>query len=123
VSAVGDATADVVWQRYTHPARWAGWAPQIRRVDHDDDVVRPGSRGLVHGPLGIRVRFVIDDVDPALRTWAWTVGIGRFTVPMRHGAHPCGTGTLAWAEVGGPRFLGRLYSPVARHALRRLVRP
>lgn len=122
--ATGPASVDEVWDRYTTPARWPGWAPHIRSVEHDGERIAPGSSGIVRGPLGVRVRFVIDDVDDVARTWAWTVRVGPLRVPMRHGVEVDGTGTGAWAEVDGPavlRVLTLLYRPVARVATRRLV--
>jgi hypothetical protein len=33
ISYEGPAPADEVWRRYTEPAAWPGWAPQVSRVD------------------------------------------------------------------------------------------
>ena len=59
----GPASVDEVWRRYTTPALWAGWAPQIRDVDHPIGRIAPDGRGIVRGPLGLRVPFVVEAVD------------------------------------------------------------
>lgn len=98
ISAEGPAPTSDVWRRYTHPALWPGWAPQIRRVVTDAEVVAPDVTGTVHGPLLLRIPFRILAVDPA-----------------RAG------GSRAWARVHAPTLLVAPYAPLARLALRRLV--
>jgi hypothetical protein len=117
-----------VWERYAVPARWAGWAPQIRRVDLQEDGtaadrIAPGVAGQVRGPLGVRVTFVVTDVDEQLRTWAWTVRCGPVRMHLRHGVEPDPRGAATWLVVRGPAPVVLAYLPVARVALRRLVRP
>ena len=107
--------------RYADPDRWARWAPQIRLVETSALRIAAGVTGTVHGPLGLRVEFVVTEVDEAARTWAWDVTAGPLTLHLRHGveAHPGGTST--WLTVRGPAPVLAAYLPVARIALHRLV--
>jgi hypothetical protein len=116
------------WERYAVPARWAGWAPQIRGVTASGDRIAPGVTGQVRGPLGVRVAFVVTDVDEQRRTWAWTVtaGAGRcgpVRMHLRHGVEPDPRGAATWLVIRGPAAVVAAYLPVARVALGRLVRP
>jgi hypothetical protein len=125
ISAEGEASTDEVWRRYTHPASWPGWAPQIRRVDAGDpadEVIERGTRGTVHGPLLTRVPFRIRSVDHQSRRWSWWVGFGPVGVGMDHGVDETGTGSRAWVRIHAHRYLVRPYVPMAKLALRRLVR-
>jgi hypothetical protein len=119
-SARGPASAALVWQRYADPALWAGWAPQIRRVDTAATRIAPGVTGTVHGPLGVRVAFVVTAVDEAARTWAWDVTLGPLRLRLRHGVED---GGATWLTVDGPALVVAAYLPVARIALQRLVTP
>lgn len=121
IAAEGPAEMSGVWRDYTHPARWPDWAPQIRRVATDADVVAPGVTGTVHGPLLLRVPFRILAVDHAQHRWTWRVGVGPVAVVLDHGVDAVGTGCRAWARVHAPSLLVAPYSPLARIALRRLV--
>jgi hypothetical protein len=115
-----------VWERYADPHRWASWAPQIRRVETAARRIAPGVTGTVHGPLGLRVRFTVADVDESARTWAWDVAPAVPPLPLRvhlrHGVevHPAGSAT--WLTVRGPALVVAAYLPVARIALEFLVR-
>lgn len=122
VEVAGPLDVDEVWRRYTTPELWSGWAPQIRGVDHPTDRIGPGATGVVHGPVGLRVPFVVEVLDDHARRWTWTCGWGRVRVRMGHGVDPDRLGARAWVEVAGPRLLAWAYSPVARRALGRLVR-
>ncbi len=139
----GPAPASVVWERYAVPSRWAGWAPHIRGVEIRGveirgagirgvgtrgagaaaDRIAPGLGGRVRGPLGLRVAFVVTDVDERRRTWSWDVRLGPLRVHLRHGVDPDPGGTATWLAVRGPAPVVVAYLPVARVALRRLVRP
>ncbi len=121
VSVDGPAAPDEVWRRYTSPAAWPGWAPQITDVDTADDPIQAGTRGVVHGPLLIRVPFRIVDVDASTRRWEWRVGVGPLTLRMEHGVDECPEGSRAWVRIHAPRLLVLPYTPVARLALRRVV--
>lgn len=123
VTATGPADVRTAWERYVVPARWPGWAPQIRSVDIDENRLRPGLTGVVHGPLGVAVPFRIDAVDAAGHTWAWTVTVLGARVRMRHDLSAPESETLAGLTVDGPAPIVATYPLVARIALRRLLRP
>ncbi|AGL19362.1 SRPBCC family protein [Actinoplanes sp. N902-109] len=108
------------WDRYARPARWPEWSPQIRAVDYAGTLLTPGARGVVHGPLGLRVRFHIDDVTPA-RGWAWTVSVLGVTMHLHHTVAPAGPGSRTGLTIEGPAPVVLGYLPLARWALRRLV--
>lgn len=122
ISATGARPLDEVWERYIHPGLWSTWAPQIRSVTCDDDVIAAGTRGVVHGPVLVRVPFTIESVDHEERRWTWRVGVGPFGVRMDHGVEATSVGTRAWARIHLPVAVALPYAPVARFALRRLVR-
>lgn len=120
-SAEGPAPPVEVWERYAEPGRWAGWAPQIRRVRTDAARIAPGVTGTVHGPLGVRVGFVVTAVDEDARTWVWDVHVGPVRMHLRHGVEARGGGSRTWLTIRGPALVLAAYLPVARIALRRLV--
>jgi len=121
IEATGPRTAEEVWAFYTRPSTWPTWAPQISSVHGVDDPISPGARGVVHGPLLVRVPFVIESVDEAARRWTWRVGIGPLSVVLDHGVDQLESGCCAWAEVHAPYVMVLPYSPLARLALRRLA--
>jgi Polyketide cyclase / dehydrase and lipid transport len=111
-----------VWERYAVPARWPDWAPQIRGVEATAGRIAPGVTGRVRGPLGVRVSFVVAEVDAKARTWSWDVRFGPLRMHLRHGVDVDPGGTATWLVVRGPALAVAAYLPVARYALRRLVR-
>lgn len=121
VRADGSAAVDEVWRRYTTPALWAGWAPQIRGVDHPPGRITAGGEGVVRGPLGLCVPFVVEAVDDEALRWVWMPGPAPLRVRMRHGVDAGRRGSSAWVEIAAPRPLALAYAPIARMALRRLV--
>ena len=121
IEATGPRSAEEVWALYTRPSTWPTWAPQIRGVRGVSDPISPGARGVVHGPLLLRVPFVIESIDDVARRWTWRVGIGPLSVVLDHGIDELSSGCSAWAEVHAPYVLVLPYSPLARLALRRLV--
>ena len=108
VEAYGPAHPDEVWRRFTDPAEWPVWAPQIRAVQTDATVLAVGATGRVHGPAGVAVDFRITDLDAGLRSWTWEVGRGPATVRMDHHVLP--------APGGGTRVLLRVHPPAATFA-------
>lgn len=122
VSATGKADLKTAWDRYRKPALWSSWAPQISRVECVDDVIRPGTRGRVVGPLGVAVLFVIEHVDAEQHAWSWIV-TGPFGVRLRlhHSLSAVATGTSTSLAIDGPLPIVLGYAPVARFALGRLV--
>lgn len=123
VEETGATDPDVAWQRYVRPALWPSWSPAIRAVECPDAVIRPGTVGVVHGPVGMRVRFEVTGVDEAARHWEWRVRSGPVALRLRHGVDREPGGARTWLEVEGPGVIAPLYAQVARIALRRLVRP
>lgn len=121
IEATGPKTAQEVWRLYTCPPAWPTWAPQISSVRGVSDPISPGASGVVHGPLLLRVPFVIEAVDEDLCTWTWRVGIGPLSVVLDHGVDELESGSCAWADVHAPYVMVLAYSPIARLALRRLV--
>ena len=124
VEATGPADPGHVWNRYTAPDAWPSWAPHMRDVVTDADRLEAGVTGRVIGPRGVSVDFRIDDVDPGLRAWAWTVGRGPVSVHMEHQVVPSpGGGSHATMRVvGAPAAPLQPYRLLALPALRRLVR-
>jgi hypothetical protein len=121
IHASGAARPDEAWDRYLRPARWPDWAPQIRRVQTDAEVIAPGVTGRVVGPAGASIGFVVDEVDPRRRSWAWTVHRWPVTMRLRHGVEAKGAGSRTWVSVEGPLPLVLAYAPIAQLALRKLV--
>lgn len=117
----GTRPAALVWERYAVPARWPEWAPQITGVDTGAARIVAGATGRVRGPLGVRIRFVVSDVDEYRRTWAWVVRFGPVRLFLRHGVELHPAGSCTWLTVDGPAAVVAAYLPIARLALRRLV--
>lgn len=125
LSATGPAPPELVWRRYVRPSLWSTWSPQIRRVDCADVEVHEGTRGRVHGPPGVAVDFTVTAFDPAAMTWAWQVRMLVVGVRLRleHGVQDDPLGSRTWLRLDGPAPVVLGYAPVARWALRCLVRP
>ena len=121
IEASGPRAVEEVWDDYTRPSSWPTWAPQIRAVRGVEDPILPGARGVVHGPLLVRVPFRIVSVDERTRRWTWRVGVGPLSVLLAHGVDETRSGSCAWADVRAPTVTVLPYSPLARRALRRLV--
>lgn len=122
VRARGSAPADEIWDRYADVRRWPQWAPQIRNVDADGTTLRAGLRGTVRPVVGPGVRFVVEDVDAAARTWAWRVQLGPVGLVRMHLVHGVEDDGSTWLRATGllPVVVG--YAPLARFALGRLVK-
>ncbi|MGN6605415.1 MAG: SRPBCC family protein [Jatrophihabitans sp.] len=120
--AEGDATPDVAWTRYAEPGLWRTWSPQITGVEIAAPRIVAGLTGRVVGPLGVRVPFVIDEVDEAARRWTWHVPLGPVRIRLVHWIEPAGGGSRTGLAMHGPLPLLLGYAPLARFALGRLVR-
>jgi Polyketide cyclase / dehydrase and lipid transport len=120
--AQGTAPAELAWERYAQPALWRTWSPQITGVDIPVVRIAAGVRGMVVGPLGVRVPFEIDDVDEPGRHWTWHVPLGPVIIRLVHWVEPAGAGSRTGLEMHGPLPLLLGYAPLARFALGRLVR-
>ncbi len=122
----GDAAPQVVWQRYLDPATWPSWAPHIADVVYPHPRLRPGTDGLVKGPVGVRAHFRIDEIDgtdKTRRVWRWAVRCGPVRLRLEHLVEPCAAGTRATIIIQGPPVLTDAYAWACRPALTRLVRP
>lgn len=122
VTTTGPAAVDVAWARYADLRLWPRWAPQIRAVEAPRRRLRAGLRGVVHAPLGLRVPFVVEEVDDDARTWRWTVRVAGTAVSMTHDLTATPRGTRAGLTVHGPAIVALAYRLPARVALRRLCR-
>lgn len=120
----GRRDADDVWDRYVRPLRWPEWSPQIRSVDYALPRLAAATSGVVHGPAGLRVRFRIVDVDGSgpVRAWSWTVSVAGVRLALRHTVQATAAGTRTGLTVDGFAPVVAAYLPIARLALRRLVR-
>lgn len=121
--AVGSAPVDEVWDRFARPQRWREWAPQVRRVDVDVDVIAAGAAGRLRGSAGTAMSFIVLDVDPVGRCWSWRLRAGRVRLHVDHEVTVTDDGrTAARVVVHGPWLAVRCCSLPARLALARLVR-
>lgn len=144
----GPAPPEVCWERYAVPARWSRWAPRIRSVILTAPAdapawaghpagrppgpgprtrpglrIRPGLRGRIRPYLGPAVHFAVTAVDETDRTWSWRIRLGPVALTLDHGVDAClDGGTSTWLRITGPRPVIYAYAPIARSALRRLVR-
>lgn len=123
VEALGSATPAEVWRRYTHPDTWSEWAPHLRGVETDVTVIEAGATGRVLGPRGVWLDFIVEEVDPVLRSWTWRVGRGTRAVRMHHDVVPAADGaTRATMRIDGALSLAmQPYRLLAGAALRGLV--
>src|ERR1700712_4938913 len=115
--ARGSAPVEVAWLRYLRPSLWPTWSPPIRSVEIGADQLEPGLHRVVHGPLGLRIPFLVTAVDHAGRTWTWRPRFGPVTLALRHEVHEELTGSSTVLRISGlaPVVLG--YAPVAQLAL------
>jgi hypothetical protein len=122
VRARGVAATDDVWERYAQPHRWSQWSPQIRTVLASKSRIGVGVTGEVRPWIGPSIPFVVTAVDEAARTWSWRVRLGPIELRLDHAVTATPDGTLTELTIRGPVILVVPYSPIARVALRRLVR-
>lgn len=123
VHATGPARPETVWQRYACIDRWASWSPQIRSVRTPDRRLTSGMCGTVESIAGIRVAFTVEHVDHDHRAWTWRVRLGPTRLRLHHNVRAHGRGSTTGLTMEGPRPVILAYAPLARLALRRLVRP
>ena len=121
LSATGTTSADQAWERYAQPRLWSTWSPQIRRVETDTDRLYDGATGTVHGPVGIRVQFVVTAFDETRRQWSWTARLGPIALDLAHAVMVEGSGSRTTLKASGPWPIVAAYLPVARFALHKLV--
>ena len=122
MATVGPADPDQAWLRYAEIGRWPSWAPPIRHVEASAERLAAGVTGVVHGPAGLRVSFVVLAVNEAARTWSWSVRSGPLRMELEHAVLPApGGGSVATLTVDGPIPAALVYPDLARVALHRLV--
>ncbi len=121
LGAAGPLPVDEVWDRYRTVSRWPEWAPQVSRVEADDDTLAFGLEGRVYGRLGVYVDFVVESVDESARRWSWAVRRFPVTLRLEHGVVRRHDRTAAWLRMDGPLPVVVGYAPLARFALHRLV--
>ncbi len=127
LSATGPLPPARVWERYTHPRWWPGWAPHLREVDYPHPSVRPGTTGRVTGVGGVVAVFRVDAVDDDAMTWSWSVRSGPLRLRFDHGVEQAPAtgaqagGSTARLVVHAPWPVALGYAPVARWSLGRLV--
>ena len=121
IAVCGPVAPQVSWGRYAELARWSTWAPQISGVEADAERLRPGLTGRVLTSVGLKVPFVVTEVDAAAMTWSWIVGVGPIRHTLHHGLAPRRTGTRATLAIEGSAPLVTAYAPLAWWALRNLV--
>lgn len=122
LSARGTASPAVAWERYADVRRWPEWSPQIRRVEASTPRIQAGATGVVHSVAGLRVWFVVEDVDEDARVWSWRVRVGPVGLHLTHAVTPWAGGCATQLTIDGPAVVATAYAPVARLALSRLVR-
>jgi hypothetical protein len=122
--AVGSAAHDGVWHRYTGPALWTTWAPQIRRVEVSEPKLAVGVTGTVFGVIpNVGASFEVVEFCEEEHRWAWDVVAGPVRMHLDHRAEArIGGGTSTTLVVDGPVVAVLTYSPVARISLEALVR-
>lgn len=120
--AAGNAPPDLAWERYAELARWAQWSPQIRSVTASGPRLVAGLTGTVHPLVGPGVRFTVDHVDEAARSWSWRVRLGPVRLELHHEVLAVTGGSGTTLRVHGPTPAVLAYAPLARWALTRLVR-
>ena len=122
--AAGTADIALVWQRYSEPALWTTWAPQIRRVECSAETLAVGVTGTVFGVVpNLGAQFEVVEFDEVDHRWAWDVVAGPVRMHLDHRAESrIGGGTSTTLVVDGPVAAVLTYSPVARLSLEALVR-
>ena len=123
VTGPGTAAPELVWSRYADLAQWSQWSPQVHGVESSASRIACGVTGSVVGPLGLRVAFVIDEVDESRRSWAWRVHFGPVHLRLTHSVETQEVGASTALVIDGPAAYVVGYAPLARLALTRLVRP
>ncbi len=83
----------------------------------------PGLSGTVESVAGIRAAFVVDHVDPDRRAWTWRVRCGPARLLLHHEVRATPNGSCTRLTMRGALPVLVAYAPLARLALRRLVRP
>ena len=121
IEVSGTARTVVAWERYADLGAWPTWAPQIRAVEADGARLAPGRSGVVRTLGGLRVPFVVTDVDAHAMTWSWIARLGPLSLTLHHALVAEPPGTRAGLVLEGPAPVVAAYAPLTRLALARLV--
>lgn len=121
IAVAGPASVAEAWERYAVPARWPDWSPQIRQVETSSARLVQGLNGTVHGPVPLVLPFTVLAVDEERHSWSWRVHVGPVAVRMDHELLARADGCVATLTLHVPRAVARVYTPLARVALARLV--
>ena len=121
VEVAGPARPVVAWERYAVLDAWSTWAPQIRGVESDGARLVRGLTGVVRAVGGLRVPFVVTDVDERAMRWSWIARVGPVALTLHHDLAPHPRGTAAGLALEGPTPVVAAYAPLTRLALARLV--
>ena len=122
ITVAGPVDVATAWTRYADVRRWKDWAPQIRGVEAAGERLVAGLTGRVRAPLGVRVPFVVDEVDETGHSWRWTVSVLGVSVTMVHDLTATSGGTRAGLTIDAPAPFALTYGLPARMVLRRLCR-
>ena len=122
LTVTGHADPATAWTRYDNLALWSTWSPQIQEVIAATPRIAPGLKGLVVGPLGVRVPFEVLTVDAQAMEWSWHVRFGPVDARLEHAVRAAPGGCSTELVVYAPAFVVLGYRPLAALALRRLVR-
>lgn len=117
--AHGDASPEVVWDRYADLRQWPQWSPQIASVEAGSTMLEPGLTGRVHGPFGVAVPFQV--VEVGVRRWSWEVRPLGLRLQLDHRVLPRLDGAATELRMRGPAPAVLAYAPLAQLALRKLV--
>ncbi|GAB3873139.1 SRPBCC family protein [Terrabacter terrigena] len=122
VTESGTATPTVAWSRYENLDLWATWSPQVQEVIAASRRLAPGLKGLVVGPLGVRLPFEVLTVDTEAMEWSWHVRFGLVHATLEHTVRAApGGGSTSELVIHAPAYAVLTYRPVAAMALRSLV--
>ncbi len=115
-----EAVVDAAWAWLTDTRHWPEWGPTVTdvRLDHEGHVLRADSTGSVRTPVGLWLRFEVEQWrrEPNRREWSWRVGGIAATshrVVRRENGCRISLGAPIWAPA---------YLPVLEVGVRRLAR-
>ncbi|HEX9121936.1 MAG TPA: SRPBCC family protein [Actinomycetota bacterium] len=114
----GPASKYTIWARYRDPQRWPDWAPYLREVRTNGQLLRAGLEGEMHTRLGLTVAFEVLEVDEGAGRWTWVLRAG----PLRYRVENLVEEGRAGMVITGPGPAVLASVPVAKRALGRIVR-
>ena len=121
LTARGAAAPATAWRRYRTIDAWRTWAPHILGVDTTADQIAVGVSGRVHVVGGLRIPFIVTEVDRQQCTWSWIARLGPVPLTLHHAVRDHAGGSATELVMEGPDAVLLAYAPLAWVALRRLV--